>query len=247
MPPDAPAPDPDGKRGQQDRLHDLLRDATSLLLGATIAVADEDWRAPSRLPGWSRGHLATHLARQADALRRLTGGALGGRREEMYPSPGQREDEIEAGAARGGLELQIDLDTSAEALSTAFDSVAQRSAWDEVVELRGGTRVPLGLLPLARLSEVVLHHVDLDLGMGVDHIDETTADRLLEWLAVRMGSRNDFPRVRVSSGSGLVAVIGGQGEVREVRGGSPQLLGWLTGRSGTRGVSGADDLTLPAW
>jgi len=29
------------------------------LLGDTILVSDEEWRAPSRLPDWTRGHVAT--------------------------------------------------------------------------------------------------------------------------------------------------------------------------------------------
>jgi len=228
-----------------DALRLLMVSETQRLLGATIAVTDEQWREGSRLPGWTRGHVATHVARQADALVRLIQGALTETPTPMYSSPDQREDEINAGAARPGVELQSDLDSSAEALAAAFDRVADASAWDVVVELRGGTRAPLRLLPLARLSEVVLHHVDLDVGTGVDDIAETTADRLLEWLALRLGSRNDFPRVRVRSSSGLVVVIGGQGAVTEVSGGSAQLLGWLTGRSGSRGVSGAEALTLP--
>ena len=246
MPPDAPAPDPDGKRGQQDRLHDLLRDATSLLLGATIAVADEDWRAPSRLPGWSRGHLATHLARQADALRRLTGGALGGRREEMYPSPGQREDEIEAGAARGGLELQIDLDTSAGLLEEAFEALQAAGAWDAVVELRGGLRVPARLLPLARLLEVALHHVDLDLGREVAELDDPTADWLLEWCGFRLRERDEFPRLELVSPTTRITV-GSSGAGRTVRGRSAALLGWLTGRTDGADLEGVDGLRLPAF
>ena len=59
----------------------LLRTSTARLLGDTIAVSDDDWRAPSRLPYWSRGHVGTHVARQADALIRtgvttLTGDVL---------------------------------------------------------------------------------------------------------------------------------------------------------------------------
>jgi len=245
MAPD-PEPDLDAQRGQQDRLHVLLRDATALLLGATIAVPDEDWRAPSRLPGWSRGHLATHLARQADALRRLTGSALGGTPQPMYPGPGQRDEEIEAGAGRSGLELQIDLDTSAGLLEEAFEALQDAGAWDHEVELRGGLRAPARLLPLARLLEVALHHVDLDLGREVTDLDDVTADWLLEWCALRLRGRDEFPRLELVSPTTRITV-GSSGAARTVRGSSAGLLGWLTGRTDGGDLDGADGLRLPAF
>ncbi len=246
MSPDLEAPDPDAQREPQDRLHDLLRDATALLLGATIAVPDEDWRGPSRLPGWTRGHLATHLARQADALRRLTGGVLGGTPQAMYPSPGQREEEIEAGAGRTGLELQIDLDTSAGLLDESLEALQEAGAWDREVELRGGLRVPARLLPLARLVEVVLHHVDLDVGREVGDLDDTTADWLLEWCALRLREREEFPRLELVSPTSRITV-GSSGAARTVRGSSASLLGWLTGRTDGADLDGVDGLRLPSF
>lgn len=245
MSPD-PAPDPTAQRDQQDRLHDLLRTATGLLLGSTIAVSDEDWRAPSRLPGWSRAHLATHVARQADGLRRVVDGALTGTRREMYPSPGQREDEIEAGAGRTGLELQVDLDSSAGHLDRAFGGLEDADAWDRVVILRGGLQVPARLLPLARLLEVTLHHVDLGLGHELADVDDATADWLLEWSAFRLRERDEFPRLVLASPSSRLTV-GSSGAVRTVHGRSADLLGWLTGRTDGAGLDGAASLRLPAF
>jgi hypothetical protein len=85
----------------------LVTASTQRLLGDTIGVDQEDWSGPSRLPRWSRGHVATHLARQADGLARLVEWARTGHRQEMYASLQAREDEIEAGAGRTGLELQV--------------------------------------------------------------------------------------------------------------------------------------------
>lgn len=246
MPTDAADAEPTAQRGQQDGLHDLLRNATGLLLGSTIAVRDEDWRAPSRLPGWSRGHLATHVARQADALRRLVDGALTGTRREMYPSPGQREDDIEAGAGRTALELQVDLDTSAGHLDRAFGGLQDADAWDRVVVLRGGLQVPARLLPLTRLLEVTLHHVDLDLGYELDAVDAATADWLLEWCAFRLRERDEFPRLDLFSPSTRL-VVGSSGTARTVRGSSADLLGWLTGRSDGSALEGAGGRRLPSF
>ena len=43
-------------------------EATQRLLGDTIGMDEDQWRAPSLLPGWTRAHVAVHLARGADAL-----------------------------------------------------------------------------------------------------------------------------------------------------------------------------------
>ncbi|MDN5771121.1 MAG: maleylpyruvate isomerase family mycothiol-dependent enzyme [Microlunatus sp.] len=226
-------------------LRALVDSATQSLLGDTIGVPEEDWRAPSRLPNWTRGHVVSHLARQADALSNLVSWARTGERTDMYASAEVREADIEAGSARSGLELQVDLDTSAERLEEGFASLDEADSWQSEVELRDGQRVAARLLPLARLSEVVLHHVDLGIGFGVDDIDAETAEWLLEWTSYRLGARAEIPRLDLTADSGFHTVIGSVGEVRTVRGPAPLLLGWLTGRSAPDAGQGADGLVLP--
>ena len=70
---------PDGAASQVETLRGLVNGATQRLLGDTIRVSDEDWRGPSRLPGWTRGHVASHIARHADGMVRLTEWARSGR------------------------------------------------------------------------------------------------------------------------------------------------------------------------
>ena len=225
----------------------LVAQATHRLLGDTIAVSDEDWRRPSRLPNWTRAHVATHLARQADGIGRLAQWARTGERRDMYSSADQRESEIEAGAGRTGLELQVDLDTSAGRLGEALDALDRADAWDAVVEMRGGVRVPARLLPLARLLEVIIHHVDLDVGFDVGDIDQQTAEWLLEWCAFRLRERDDFPRLVLTSDSGFTIHLGRSGEPRPVTGSSSSLLGWLMNRVDSSAVAGGDELHLPAF
>ena len=230
---------------QLETVRSLVTSATQRLLGNTIAVSDEDWRGPSRLPDWSRSHVATHLARNADAFRRLTEWARTGQRQDMYSSPDQRETEILAGAARPGLDLQIDLDTSAGRLAESFEALDEANAWDAEVELRGGTRVPARLLPLSRLMEVIFHHVDLDIGYDVADIDRQEAEWLLEWFAFRVRTDEDFPKLVLISNSGFKINVGSSGEPRTIRGSSGELLGWLMNRLDRSAVAGAEDLQLP--
>ena len=71
-----------------------------------------------------------------------------------------------------------------DGLSQAFDEL-EADAWDAVVELRGGLKVPARLLPLARLLEVVIHHVDLDIGYEIADIE--TRPRSGCWSGARSG------------------------------------------------------------
>jgi maleylpyruvate isomerase len=230
---------------QLETVRSLVTQATQRLLGDTITVSDEQWRSPSRLPDWTRGHVATHLARNADAMRRLAEWARTGERQDMYASADHRESEILEGAARSALDLQIDLDTSAGKLADAFEELDAANAWDAVVELRGGTRVPARLLPLSRLLEVVIHHVDLDIGYDIGTIDNQEAECLLEWYAFRQRDRDEFPKLVLISDSGFTTNVGSSGEPRTVRASSANLLGWLMNRVDSSAVDGSGDLRLP--
>lgn len=230
---------------QLETLRELVRTATQRLLGDTILVTEQQWRAPSRLPDWTRGHVATHIARHADALCRLTEWARTGDRQDMYPSAEHRSHEIEAGAGRSGLELQIDLDSSAGRLSSAFEQLDAANAWDAVVEMRVGLQVPARLLPLSRLLEVVIHHVDLDVGYEITDIDNQTGEWLLEWCAFRLRNREDFPKLQLTSDSGATTAVGTLGEPIVVTGSSANLIGWLLSRTDASAISGGDALRLP--
>ena len=86
-----------------------------------------------------------------------------------------------------------------------------------MVELRGGLQVPARLLPLARLLEVVMHHVDLDVGFEIADIDEATAAWLLEWSAFRLRKRDEFPRLDLPRTRSRITV-GSSGRPIAVRG-----------------------------
>lgn len=242
------SPDADDTRDELTVVRDLLAHATQRMLGDTIGLSDEQWREPSALPDWTRGHVATHLARNADAIGRLATWAVSGQRQDMYASPGARDTEIEEGAGRPGLELQVDLDTSAGQLTVAFATLDQSDQWSEQVEGRGGQPLPARLLPLMRLAEVVLHHVDLDCGFGLGDVEPDTALWLLQLAVHRASSQPDYPALTLQPEGADPVDIGPEAAERTtVSGSAAALLGLVTKRGDAAELTGADGLDLPSY
>src|SRR5262249_37791565 len=127
------------------------------------AITDQQAREPSALPGWSRGHVLAHLARNADSLRNLLTWARTGIETPQYASLDARTEGIEAGAGRPAAELLADLDATA----AEFDAEAGRlpdAAWDVPVHGLSGPDHPAWYSLWRRLTEVEFHHVDLAAG-----------------------------------------------------------------------------------
>ena len=143
---------------------DRLGDSTGRVVATAGALDDTQAAAASRLPGWTRGHVLTHLARNADGFRNLLIWARTGTETPMYPSEESRDRDIEAGARRPAAELAADVRASAAAFATAAGELPA-AAWDAAVARRGVTFPARAILP-RRLSELEIHHVDLGAGYG---------------------------------------------------------------------------------
>ncbi len=139
-----------------------LGGSTDRLLATADVLTDTGTAAESRLPGWTRGHVLTHLARNADAFRNLLTWARTGAETPMYPSEEVRGREIEAGAGRSAAQLAADLRASAAAFAGAAAELPAM-AWDAPVSRRGVTFPARDILS-GRRSEVEIHHVDLGAG-----------------------------------------------------------------------------------
>ncbi len=140
-------------------------------------------RQPSRLPGWTVGHVLTHLARNADShVRMLEGAGRGGALEQYAGGYEQRSSDIEAGAGRPMAVLDRDVRSSAARLEQAW-ATAPAQAWDGH-GLARGSPWDCRRLPLHRWREVELHHVDLGLGYEItDWPDDYVTRELPEALA----------------------------------------------------------------
>lgn len=206
-----------------------LRAAESRLLASANRLSDADARAPSRLPGWSRGHVLTHLARNADGMRNLVSWAATGVRTPMYPSPEARTADIEAGSGRPGRDLVADLEGSAAALDQAL-ALLPAAGLDAVVTF-GAANIPVrgdGLL-LMRIREVEIHHVDLQVGYEPAAWSTEFASRSLDQLTPGFRAGGQVPvAVLAATDTRLRWVVADQGD--ELAGSSAALLAWLVGR-----------------
>ncbi|MBP6996859.1 MAG: maleylpyruvate isomerase family mycothiol-dependent enzyme [Phycicoccus sp.] len=155
----------------------LLIRHTDLLL--TTAGALEAADAPSLCEGWTRGHVLTHLARNADGLCALVRSAVDRSKETMYLSDQARDDDIAAGATRDPAVLLTDVRDSAHALAQALPRLTAVSADTVVHRTPGGQSFTTGQLPFMRLRELVYHHVDLDTGFGFEDVEPDLVALLL--------------------------------------------------------------------
>ncbi|WP_406831009.1 maleylpyruvate isomerase family mycothiol-dependent enzyme [Pedococcus sp. KACC 23699] len=204
----------------------LLAAHTQRLLETAAAL--DDVSAPSLCEGWTRGHVLTHVARNAEAIGRLASWAVTGERQEMYPGGSESRDaEIEAGAGRDAAEQLADLTATAQGLTPALEALDGPLA-AERVEMRGGYEVAAQRLPFLRLREVVYHHVDLDAGFTFDDVEPELLRQFVGDAVDRLalGSRPPAMTLRATEGDTWTVGDG----TTTVNGSLGALLLWLARR-----------------
>jgi maleylpyruvate isomerase len=184
--------------------------AAHAALDAALAdLSDTAARAPSLLPGWSVGHVLTHIARNADSVVwRLQGAARGEQRDQYPGGLEQRRAEIEAGAGRSAVELVLDVQHTSSAVERTMAELSA-AAWDAPSRTSRGVVETSRDAVLSRWREVVVHHGDLGLA-AVPFPPELVAAWLPRELP-RLAERTDPARL-------LAWVIG--------RGDPPALAAW---------------------
>ncbi len=214
-----------------------LRSATADLLRDIDSLSDTDVRAPSPLPGWTRAHVLTHIARNAEGSTRLLNWARTGVPSYEYESHEARAAEIADGAGRPARALIADVRGTAEAFFAEADAMPVES-WQRTVTFTGGYDVDAAMILPLRLGEVHVHHVDLDIGYRPadwpaafvsGYLD--TAVRGLKGFEVRIEATDTG---RVFGAAAATVVVGPE----------YAILAWLIGRSD--GSDLACDTPLPA-
>ncbi|MFD6275226.1 maleylpyruvate isomerase family mycothiol-dependent enzyme [Streptomyces sp. NPDC060209] len=160
----------DGTRTFADA-REWARSGTELVLGAVAGLDEAGFSADSVLPGWTRKHLAAHVAANADALCNLVHWAATGEQTPMYASADERAAGIAKGPALSADELRSWLTASARKLAEGLDGLTDEQWQNKVVTAQGRT-VPATELPWMRSREACVHAVDL--GTGVSFADLPT-------------------------------------------------------------------------
>jgi maleylpyruvate isomerase len=228
--------------------------ATSRLLGTAGTLTDAQVGEPSLLPGWTRGHVLSHLARNADGLANLLRWAQTGIETPVYASAQSRAADIEAGAGRTATALATDL-ASASAAFAGQAAGLTGQAWAAQVRLLTGPPFPASGVLQRRLSEVEIHHVDLAAGYRPVDWPASFVASALGRAADSFAGREDIPACVVSAAdTGASFRIGRGGPATAptlVRGPAATVLAWLIGRDsgGSLQVTGDDPVlpALPAW
>jgi maleylpyruvate isomerase len=209
-----------------------IRAATAHLLRTAGRLTDAEVRAPSLLPGWSRAHVLTHLARNADGGRNLLSWARTGVPTPEYPSLAAREARIEAGAGRGAAELLADLRAAAAAFEAEYRRMPPE-AWRRPVRWTRGQERPAARAADARLCEVLVHHADLDAGFTPAQWPSDFVHAMLARVTAAFSARPDTPALRLRATDTGAAYDLGAPAAGAPLARAPQhvLLAWLMGRA----------------
>lgn len=216
--------------------------ASTRYLGALSDLTDDDMRTPSLLPGWSRGHVVTHLARNADAFGNLLHWAETGQEHYMYASREQRDADIEAGAGRSAHDLRVDASASAGRLIQAINELDVHHEDNLVARAPDTPTFPARQIATHRLVELEVHHADLGIGYSRHDWDPAFADLLLSRI---MDDRAEGPSMVLrSTDTGHVWKYGVPGQGPTIEGPACDLAWWVLGRGDGAELT-SDAHTLP--
>jgi maleylpyruvate isomerase len=211
-----------------------LHRGDSRLLKTVEGFDDAAIRAPSLLPGWTRGHVVAHIARNADSYVNLLTWARTGVETPQYADPERRDPDIEAGAARPLAEQVADLRAATERFAATVRDMTP-AAWSATIRYGSGVQAKAAHVVWARLREVEVHHVDLDAGYRPADWSDAFTLHLLHEVASNFADRG--PGVRVSGSDVDFTAVMGSSASTTVSGPARELVAWLIGRASGAGLT----------
>jgi maleylpyruvate isomerase len=224
-------------------------DGAAHLRGLMTRMGDDAFAAPSALPGWSRAHVLTHVARNADAMINLLTWARTKVPTPAYTSREQRDADIETGARRAPDEIRADVVSSSDRLAKVA-RVMPEQAWSAQVRNAQGREIPATDIPWLRAREMWIHAVDLDVGAAFADMPAPMVAELLTDVAASMGQKSDCPPLRLVALDGRAWAVGDPSVAVDVCGPAPELAAWLLGRSRGKNLkrpAGTPLPKLPRW
>lgn len=230
------SPTPDGL------LAELHKAAAALTAGMDRIPAGGE-RAPSTLPGWSRGHLLAHLAGICDALARQVEYGRRGENVELYDGGVEgRNRAIDLAAGHSLAQHRQDVDAALQRALAAFDALSEDD-WQTRIAFRDGVIFDAGL---ALWRELVIHTTDLDTGTGPEIWNREFCSHLFDFLAARVPAET---RLVLQPVALPPLALGAGGSTVVVSGMITDIAAWLAGRKPSldslRATAAGDSTDLP--
>ncbi len=228
-----------------DALLAELHKAADVVVSTAAKFADEDIKAPSALPGWTRGHVLAHVEGISHAMARQLEHAARGETVELYDG-GQdgRIKAIEMAAGHSADAHRTDLKAGLERALRAFDSLAgDTTGWQAPIAYRGGVVLDGGL---ALWRELVIHTSDLHAGYGPETWSRQFCEHLFDFLAARVAPGD---KLVVQPLALPPVTLGDGGRSTVISGMITDIAAWLAGREPSlgslRASAAADGVDLP--
>lgn len=234
-----------------------LREGEARFISQLDGLTEDELRADSALPDWSRAHVAAHVARNAEAVARLLNWARTGEQTPMYPDIETRNRDIEDSARLEPDALRADVSRTSAQFDADIQSLPER-AWTARVRTLQGREIPASAALWMRVREVWLHMVDLGAGVSVESWPGDLVDAVLDDVTATMTGREDAPSLRLRATDRdrewQIGPEGGDAKSQDpahdrahqdVSGTAANLLAWLTGRSTGEGLATEGVLPIP--
>lgn len=202
-----------------------LERETGMIMATVDSFSDAELAAPSLAEGWTRADVVAHLVGNARALNRLIDWAVTGNKQAMYESKEARDAEIAELAALPTAELKRALHGANADFAKAADQLRAGKLAVAEVEMGAGPVNPY-LLPAYRISEIIVHHHDLDTIWDIDEADIDALEDALELAVMRIQKRDDYPGLQIETDEGESYTVGSGGPT--LKGGRDAVLGWIT-------------------
>ncbi|MDQ0801704.1 maleylpyruvate isomerase family mycothiol-dependent enzyme [Arthrobacter sp. SLBN-112] len=220
-----------------------LHKAADALAAALDRIPDGGEKAPSTLPGWSRGHLLAHIAGICDALARQVECGRRGETVQLYDGGVEgRNRAIDLAAGHSLGQHRSDVTAALHRSLAAFDALTGPE-WQTPIAFRDGVIFDAGL---ALWRELVIHTADLDAGTGPEVWNKDFCSHLFDFLAARVPGGNKLVLQPVALPP---LSLGAGGSTVVVSGMVTDIAAWLAGRQPSldslRATAAGDGTDLP--
>lgn len=220
---------------------EAVLEATTRYLTTLDGLSDEQLRAPSLLPGWTRAHVAAHVALNAHGFARALRGERTGEPVPMYDSQEARDADIEERASGSASELAA---LNQMASLRLAGELRLMKALASIERVPGGVVLDAARIVELRWKEVEIHHADLDVGYRPADWPTPFSAFLLESAAADRGTAFDITLHARDLDKTVLVGKGGHG----VAGTAGDLAWWLVGRGRGEGLTSTRPLPeLGAW